>query len=302
MKRRALLRWGLLGSGAAGLGRVLGRPVAQAGSLPVSAPPDPAAAGRRLHVLATADFGSGNSSQRAVGRQMGAINQRDRVDLVILGGDNIYATPNWDDGHLDGIEATFLQPYRELIAAKVPFHAVLGNHDIRTANGTPQVSFKPFGMKGRWYTVRQGPVEFFMLDTNVNVPWQQQLPWLKAALAASTAAWKVVVGHHPIYSAGLYGDDRNLNAKLSPLFKRFGVQLYVNGHEHNYERTTVIDGTTYLTVGGGGASLRPVIANGRTARALSTYSFAELDFAGDTLTIKGIDSQGKLIDRAEIKL
>ena len=232
---------------------------------------------------------------------MGAINQRDRVDLVILGGDNIYASPNWDDGHLDGIEATFYKPYRELIAAQVPFHAVLGNHDIRTANGAPQLAFKPFGMKGRWYTVRRGPVEFFMLDTNVNVPWQQQLPWLKTALAASTAPWKVVVGHHPIVSAGLYGDDRSLNAKLTPLFKRYGVQLYINGHEHNYERTKVIDGTTYLVVGGGGASLRPVVANERTAKAISSHSFAELDFAGDTLTIKGIDSRGQLIDRAELK-
>jgi len=291
MNRRELLRWALVGGGAATLGRLLnGEPGLTQTSTSKG----------RLHVLVTADFGSGNSRQRAVGRQMGAVQQRDPVDLVILGGDNIYATSAWDDGDLRGIEATFNKPYRELIAAKVPFHAVLGNHDIRTANGNPQVAFKPFGMKGRWYTVRQGPVEFFMLDTNVNTPWQQQLPWLKAALAASKAPWKVVVGHHPIYSAGLYGDDRSLNAKLTPLFKRHGVQLYINGHEHNYERTKALDGTTYLTVGGGGASLRPVVANERTAKAISTHSFAELIVQGDTLQIQGIDSDGKLIDRAVI--
>ena len=288
MKRRELLRWALLGSGAAGLGRLLesGSALAQSNT---------------LHVLATADFGSGNSNQRAVGKQMGLVNQRQPVDLVILGGDNIYAASGWDDGHLDGIDATFNKPYRELIAAKVPFAAVLGNHDIRTANGNPQVAFKPFGMKGRWYTVRQGPVEFFMLDTNVNTPWQQQLPWLKAALAASKAPWKVVVGHHPIYSSGLYGDDLALNAKLTPLFKRYGVQLYINGHEHNYERTKPIDGTTYLVVGSGGASLRPVVANERSAKAVSTYSFADLSFTGETLTITGIDSNGQQIDRAVIR-
>ncbi|MBM5810188.1 MAG: metallophosphoesterase, partial [Cyanobacteria bacterium M_surface_9_m1_291] len=203
MKRRQLLQlipWALAGGVAAKAGRGLAQPAAP--------PPPPVAS--RLHVLATADFGSGNSAQRAVGGQMGAIQRRDPVDLVILGGDNIYATSAWGDGDLRGIEQTFTRPYRELIAAKVPFHAVLGNHDIRSANGDPQVAFKPFGMKGRWYTVRQGPVEFFMLDTNVNAPWQHQLPWLRKSLAASTAPWKVVVGHHPIYSAGLYGDDRAL--------------------------------------------------------------------------------------------
>ena len=263
----------------------------------LQASPQPA----RVRLLATADAGSGNRHQRAVGTQMAAVHRRDPVDLVILGGDNIYATSSWSDGDLAGIGPTFQIPYRELIAAGVPFHAVLGNHDIRTANGNPQVAYKPFGMKGRWYSVRKGPVELFMLDTNVNTKWQHQLPWLKSALAASSAPWKVVVGHHPIVSAGLYGDDPALNARLTPLFEQYGVQLYINGHEHNYERTKVIKGTTFLIVGGGGASLRPVVANSRTARALSTYSFAELTVEGDSLRIDGWDSQGQSIDSVVLK-
>lgn len=295
MRRRQLLQllpWALLGGASAGAGRALAGP---------STPPLAVEASSRVHVLATADFGSGNSAQRAVGAQMGAIQSRDPVDLVILGGDNIYATSAWGDGDLKGIEQTFYKPYRELIAAKVPFHAVLGNHDIRSANGDPQIAFRPFGMKGRWYTVRQGPVEFFMLDTNVNAPWQHQLPWLRKSLAASTAPWKVVVGHHPIYSAGLYGDDRTLINRLTPLFERHGVQLYINGHEHNYERTRPLSGTTYLTVGGGGASLRPVVANSRTARAISTYSFGELIVEGNSLTIRGIDSKGRVFDSVTLQ-
>ena len=247
----------------------------------------------RLRLLAIADSGSGNVNQQAVADRMAALHRREPVNLVLMAGDNIYP-----DGNLKLVQSTFERPYRALLQAGVPFHAVLGNHDIRTANGTPQVQYKPFGMAGRWYSLRRGPVEFFLLDTNGNADWGRQLPWLQGALASSTAPWKVVVGHHPIYSSGHYGDQPHLIHRLTPLFKRHGVQLYINGHEHHYERTRVLDGTTYLVVGGGGASLRPVLPNGRTARAASTHSFAELQVAGDRLQLQAWSARGERIDQA----
>jgi acid phosphatase len=257
--------------------------VASLWALPRLAPAFAAAAtgGASLHVLAVADTGSGNRHQMVVAQQMALVNRRQPVDLVLLAGDNVY--PNGDPAQLDRL---FVKPYQELLANKVPFFAVLGNHDIRTRNGEGQVAYKAFGMGGRWYNLRRGPVEFFMLDTNFNAAWQHQLPWLKAALARSTAPWKVVVGHHPLYSAGFYGDDEAGIARLTPLFKRYGVQLYINGHEHNYERTRRINGTTYLTVGGGGAYLRPVLPNGNRAYATSQYSFAGLNFESKNCALK----------------
>jgi len=249
--------------------------------------------GQSLRWLALADSGSGDANQRAVGQQMAAVHRRRPVDLVVLGGDNIYPS-----GDMALIEATFRRPYAELLAAGVPFHAVLGNHDIRTANGDPQVAYKPFGMQGRSYNLRRGPVEFLMLDTNVNADWQRQVSWLRTVLARSTAPWKVVVGHHPIYSSGLYGNDPALQAKLAGLMRKHGVQLYINGHEHNYERSVPIDGITYLVVGGGGASLRPVIATAQSARAISVHSFAELEANPRELSITAWDKTGRQIDRA----
>jgi 3',5'-cyclic AMP phosphodiesterase CpdA len=249
-----------------------------------------------LRWLAIADSGSGDRRQMAVGEQMAKVHQQRPVDLVLMAGDNIYP-----DGNLNRVEATFLQPYRALLEARVPFHAVLGNHDIRTGNGDPQVAYAPFGMKGRWYALRQGPVEFFMLDTNMNARWQHQLPWLKRALAASTAPWKVVVGHHPIYSSGFYGDDPAAIARLTPLFQHYGVQLYINGHEHHYERSRVIEGTTYLQVGGAGATLRAVVPAERSAKAVSRHSFAEITATPTTLDVNGWDERGERIDGAVLR-
>ena len=270
-------------------------PLASAAPLVAQAPAGPSPS--KLRWLATADSGSGDQKQQAVADQMAAVQRRQPVDLVILAGDNIY-----NDGDISKVDGAFTRPYSALLQAGVPFHAVLGNHDIRTANGDPQVAYRPFGMAGRWYNLRRGPVEFFMLDTNMNANWSQQLPWLRSSLAASKAPWKVVVGHHPIYSAGFYGDDRGAQARLAPLFKTYGVQLYINGHEHDYERTKVIDGTTYLTLGIGGASLRPILANGNTAACASVHGFVELEASPTTIKINAWDRQGKPIDQASLAI
>ena len=263
--------------------------------LAATLPPLAAAAPGNLRFLAVADTGSGNTHQQAVADRMAEVHRRRPVNLVVLAGDNIYP-----DGDLARVVSTFERPYRELLSAGVPFHAVLGNHDIRTANGDPQLAYAPFGMKGRWYSLRRGPVELFMIDTNMNARWQHQMPWLRKALSSSTAPWKVVVGHHPIYSSGFYGDDPAAIAQLTPVFKRYGVQLYINGHEHNYERSKPIDGTTYLVVGGGGASLRAVVPDEHAARALSAYSFAEISASDTELEIVAWNAQGQRIDRAAL--
>jgi 3',5'-cyclic AMP phosphodiesterase CpdA len=287
----SLSRRQLLALLAGGLG--FGASVAAANAFTPAASPWPT----KLRWLATADSGSGDRKQQAVADQMAAVQRRQPVDLVIMAGDNIY-----NDGDISKVEATFQRPYSALLQAGVPFHAVLGNHDIRTANGDPQVAYRPFGMAGRWYNLRRGPVEFFMLDTNMNANWGQQLPWLRASLAASKAPWKVVVGHHPIYSAGFYGNDSVAQGRLGPLFKKYGVQLYINGHEHDYERTKMIEGTTYLTLGIGGASLRPILANGNTAASASVHGFVELEASPTTIKINAWDRQGKPIDQATLAI
>eukprot|EP00808_Paulinella_micropora_P017820 g11360.t1 len=258
------------------------------------------------HFLATADAGYGDKNQRAVGKQMGVLHGREPVDLVLLAGDNIYP-----DGDVKDINATFTQPYQELLAGGVPFYAVLGNHDIRTGNGRGQLEYPLFHMqKQRYYSFRPrnkkkilGPVEFFMLDTNVNARWDTQLPWLDKVLARSTAPWKVAVGHHPLLSSGTHGDSQELTARVGPLFSRYSVQLYIAGHDHHYERFVPINGTMQLVVGTGGSHLYPVwFRRPITSRAVTDFSFLEVTARPDRLVLKVWGTEGQLFDEAELTL
>ncbi|MEH2152988.1 metallophosphoesterase family protein [Nostoc sp.] len=249
-----------------------------------------------LRFVSVADTGTGAKGQYAVARAMNAYHQKNPYDLVVLAGDNIY-----NNGEIEKINAVFERPYQGLLKQGVKFHACLGNHDIRTANGDLQVKYAGFNMKGRYYTFRRGTVQFFALDTNGNADWKNQLPWLEKELSLSNAPWKVVFGHHPIYSSGQYGNNPDFIKTFTPLFKKYGVQLYINGHEHNYERTRAIDGTTYL-ICGAGAGNRPVGRSEWTGYSTSDLSFASYEVYKDRIEISAIATDNRIFDKGIIQL
>ncbi|MGB3693115.1 MAG: metallophosphoesterase [Spirulinaceae cyanobacterium] len=247
-----------------------------------------------LRFAALGDIGTGDEKQYKVAKIMSCYFKLNPFSLVLLAGDNIYR-----NGEIKKIAATFEKPYHELLQQNVNFYAVLGNHDIRSNNGIPQIRYPGFNMQGRYYSFTRGPVQFFALNSNPEAGWSKQLVWLEEKLAESQQPWKVVFGHHQMYSSGKYGVNQELIERLKPLFSRYNVQLYINGHEHHYERTQPIKGTTYLTCGAG-AKLRPVGESDWTAHAVSRLSFAGVEVYSDRLEICGIGTDGQVFDRGII--
>lgn len=251
----------------------------------------------KLRFLAVGDTGTGTRSQYAVANAMAQHHRQVPFDLALLAGDNIY-----NNGEIEKIAQVFEKPYAPLLTQGVPFYACLGNHDIRTENGDPQVRYPGFNMKGRYYTVPKGWVDFFVLDTNVKgTAFMPQIAWLDQELNRSKAPWKVVLAHHPVYSSGLYGTNEVMVSQLTPLFKKHNVQVYINGHDHNYERTQPIDGTTYMICGAGAGS-RPVGRSPWTAHSTSDLSFGAFDVYQDRLVIQGINTAGEVFDRTSLPL
>lgn len=247
-----------------------------------------------LRFVSLADTGTGAKGQYAVAKAMTQHHKQNAFDLAILAGDNIY-----NDGEIEKIGAVFERPYESLLQQGVKFRACLGNHDIRTANGDPQVKYPGFNMLGRYYTFRHDAVHFFVLDTNNNADWKLQLPWLETELSRSDAPWKIVFGHHPIYSSGHYGTNQEFVKNLTPLFQKYNVQLYINGHDHNYERTRAINSTTYLTCGAG-AGVRPVGRSEWTEHSAEKLSFATYEVYRDRIEINAIDTKNQVFDKGVV--
>jgi hypothetical protein len=68
---------------------------------------------------------------------------------------------------------------------------------------------------------------------------EQQISWLASGLAKSTAKWKVVYGHHILWSIGgtKYSEGHVLRKLLLPTLCQY-ADAYIAGHEHDLELIT----------------------------------------------------------------
>ncbi len=249
------------------------------------------------------DMGKGSPEQFAIAKQLAQFGP----EFTLLTGDIVY---------FRGAEGDYLpkyfKPYQDLIDDQV-FFPVLGNHDILTWLGKPYFRFfdLPTGnveAAGRYYQFSYGDVDFFGLDSNqAFTKILPQYRWIKSALEASTAKWKIVFFHHPPYSAGKHGDDKTVQEHLVPLFETYGVDVVFAGHEHNYERIKPVRQfesagrpITYIVTGGGGTDLRPVGKNERTAYSQSIHHFMGVKVEDQRIAIQAIDQAGRVFDAVEV--
>ena len=82
-----------------------------------------------------------------------------------------------------------------------------------------------------------------------------QLAWLADDLAQvnrSATPWVVVTGHIPYWSSCPASNCPDFNATFDPLFRKHGVDIYMAGHVHNYERTLPQGGVLHLMNGAAG--------------------------------------------------
>jgi acid phosphatase len=269
--------------------------------------------------LAVGDWGqNGAPVQSAVARAMTGAARELASGFVISAGDNFYpgGVKSVADRHWkESFEAVYTDA-----ALQTPWYAALGNHDYR---GDPQAQVdytrlsRRWRMPSRYYKVPGGQLgapnlDLFVIDTAPMVDvgsidervqqlvrghwWSEragpQLAWLRGALAASQAPWKIVVGHHPIYS-GAHGDSPVLLAKVAPLLEAFGVQAYINGHDHDLQhiRRGRVD---YICTGAGSESNRVEAIPG-TRFCVGRPGFAAFRLADEAMELQFRDLTGQTV-------
>jgi len=250
--------------------------------------------GDTYRFIAFGDWGAGTPFQRDVAAQVNSLYEKTPFDAALLLGDNIY--PVGDIKKFGKVY--FTDMYAPLIRGGVNFIVALGNHDEHEGHEKDQLGF--FRMPGYYYEVHKPKIDFFVLDTNTFAKDQVQQKWLEKVLGKSKAEWKVVLAHHPIYSSGEHGRNIPLQKILEPMLVKNHVDLYLAGHDHDYERFASIQGVRHIVSGGGGAYLRHFEKPlpGSLVRVQANH-FLKFELTNGELKMWAVDKTGKVIDQAE---
>jgi hypothetical protein len=247
-----------------------------------------------VRILAVGDFGVGGDRQRATGAAMKRFEIRYPATYLVTLGDNDYTeSPT-------AFHQNWIAGFGWFSDAGLRVAGTLGNHDVRVDGG--RYEYDELSMPRARYRRVVGNVELFILNSNrVNIA---QTDWLKQVLPASTAIWKIVAFHHPAWTCGEYRSNAAVVQKWVPLFERYGVQLVLNGHDHNYQRFGPRRGVTYIVHGGGGSHLYPIEscpASYPTRRfARATHGFLFLRATDTALTVSAVNLRRRVIDRVVI--
>ncbi|MFJ9155966.1 fibronectin type III domain-containing protein [Streptomyces griseoviridis] len=218
-------------------------------------------------------------------------------------GDIAYADPagagkSSDTGFDSRVWDQFLAQ-TESVAKSVPWMPAYGNHDM-------EAWYAPHGYGGeeaRWNLPDNGPDKrnlpgvysfvhgntavisldandvSFEIPANLGLSGGTQTRWLEAQLkkfrAAKDIDFVVVFFHHCAYcTSTAHASEGGVRQEWVPLFEKYTVDLVINGHNHQYERTDVLkgdkvvkklpiggtaypetEGVVYVTAGAAGRSL-----------------------------------------------
>jgi tartrate-resistant acid phosphatase type 5 len=254
----------------------------------------PTAGADFIELLLLGDMGTGQEDQRLVAAAMNSYCEAHPLAAIVFLGDNFYPhgvkTPEDEQW-----QTTFQAPYSLSCLRNVPFYALLGNHDYK-GNPTAQIAYRSnspsWHMLHRFYDIEFGKLlTLTVLDTNIldlcGLTRHCTLDFLRESLRASDAAFKIVLGHHPIASSsGKYARTFQGNVLERLLCDK--AHYYISGHSHHLEHLTSANCKSpmdFFVVGGGGADLYELRQWQKETRfAQSSYGFLSLRVDAKSMT------------------
>ncbi|WP_273388847.1 metallophosphoesterase [Barnesiella viscericola] len=225
----------------------------------------PAEVEDNFNFIVANDLGrNGYYDQKIIAEQMGETAGEIGIEFVAAAG---------DIHHFEGVASVndplwntnyeYIYSHPELM---LDWYPVLGNHEYR---GNTQAVLDYSGVSRRWCMPARyydksfevgdsSSLKVVFIDTAPLIDkyhkeseesyrdvaaqdMEVQLHWIDSVLNASHETWKIVIGHHPVYAQTPKDEieRENLQQRLDPLLRKYGVDMYIAGHIHNFQHIRV---------------------------------------------------------------
>lgn len=192
----------------------------------------------------------------------------------------------------------------------IPIIPTLGNHENNATN-----YYEEFALPGnhQWYYYDWGPTLRIIVLNDEAFASQisgDEVTWLNNVLNSTPIGmWKIVMFHRNVYYSGGHAGATDLLQYWGPIFDKYHVDLVVQGHTHNYQRTKPMDntavvfsyrvGTMYVTAGGWGAPINSYVQQSYSAYGSDVYHFVSVNiYKNGSLHLEAKDVNGITFDSA----
>ena len=269
-------------------------------------------------VLAVGDIAvCGRGGDESTGKLADSLLRADSAQgtqtIIITMGDNAY--PSGDEGVNDYFSRCFKPSWGDATIMSA-IHPSPGNHDYDSGSGRPYFDFfgARAGPRGKgyygfdlngWHLISLNSELYF--GAGDRSAQKAQEDWLRTDLKQHPTACALAYFHRPYFSSGVYGTTAQVN-RLWQILYEGGVDLVLNGHEHDYERflpqtsggaADSVKGMEEIIAGTGGGTLRSFgdqLARNSAARIQGRFGLVKLMLGDGEYTRAFIDTDGRVWD------
>lgn len=188
-----------------------------------------------------------------------------------------------------------------LTPAGIPIFFVRGNHENRGGYAHAFLDYFPTPTGQTYYTFRQGPVFFLVLDgcedkPDSDFPYggfmdsdafrQKEARWLEGVVASEafrTAPYRIVLEHMLPAGEGSWYGEQQISRLFLPLLRGAGIDLMLSGHYHQY---------AYIDDGSRGTDF-PILVNSNRDKLVVAADKSGID-------VRVVDTSGRTIHEHRI--
>lgn len=269
----------------------------------------------KLNFFVISDWGwSGLKDQQKVADGMATQAEQLNPEFIVSCGDNFQIA-----GVTSTTDPLWKSNFEEVYKSKslqIEWYPVFGNHDYK-GNTQAQIDYSKIShrwrMNDHYYSFIRVindsiSARFIFLDTPPLVDeyhtkggypdvavqdTAKQMRWLNDVLTNSKEQWKIVFGHHPVFSASnKHGNTKEMIQKVKPLLEKYHAQFYFCGHDHDFQHLREKGKNVDYIVTGTGGEPRPSTMNELSLFSNSTPGFSEVTFHADSVRVVLMGADG----------